>query len=38
MPTGEGGEDGVQARLNNAGQVCTAAKRFILHEKIADRS
>ncbi|ECG8589542.1 NAD-dependent succinate-semialdehyde dehydrogenase [Salmonella enterica subsp. salamae] len=28
---------GVQARLNNAGQVCTAAKRFILHEKIADR-
>ncbi|MTH48646.1 NAD-dependent succinate-semialdehyde dehydrogenase [Intestinirhabdus alba] len=29
-------EIGVQARLNNAGQVCTAAKRFILHEKIAD--
>lgn len=28
---------GVQARLNNAGQVCTAAKRFILHEKIAER-
>ncbi len=28
---------GVQARLSNAGQVCTAAKRFILHEKIADR-
>ena len=28
---------GVQARLNNAGQVCTAAKRFILHEKIADQ-
>ncbi|MWS98599.1 aldehyde dehydrogenase family protein, partial [Escherichia coli] len=28
---------GVQARLNNAGQVCTAAKRFILHEKIADK-
>ncbi|EOC4158729.1 NAD-dependent succinate-semialdehyde dehydrogenase [Enterobacter cloacae complex sp. 280C5] len=27
---------GVNARLNNAGQVCTAAKRFILHEKIAD--
>ncbi|ENZ7342527.1 NAD-dependent succinate-semialdehyde dehydrogenase [Klebsiella aerogenes] len=27
---------GVQARLNNAGQVCTAAKRFILHEKIAE--
>lgn len=26
---------GCQARLNNAGQVCTAAKRFILHEKIA---
>lgn len=28
---------GVQARLTNAGQVCTAAKRFILHEKIADQ-
>ncbi len=28
---------GVQARLNNAGQVCTAAKRFILHENIADQ-
>lgn len=27
----------VQARLTNAGQVCTAAKRFILHEKIADQ-
>lgn len=27
---------GVQARLSNCGQVCTAAKRFILHEKIAD--
>lgn len=27
---------GVEARLNNAGQVCTAAKRFILHENIAD--
>lgn len=27
---------GVQARLNNAGQVCTAAKRFILHENIAE--
>lgn len=27
---------GVQARLNNAGQVCTAAKRFILHESIAE--
>ncbi|QIC62983.1 NAD-dependent succinate-semialdehyde dehydrogenase [Acinetobacter schindleri] len=27
---------GCQARVNNAGQVCTAAKRFILHEKIAD--
>ena len=26
---------GCQARLNNAGQVCSAAKRFILHEKIA---
>ncbi|WP_367396229.1 NAD-dependent succinate-semialdehyde dehydrogenase [Pantoea sp. Ep11b] len=28
---------GVQARLSNCGQVCTAAKRFILHEKIADQ-
>ncbi|WP_130802725.1 NAD-dependent succinate-semialdehyde dehydrogenase [Acinetobacter ihumii] len=28
---------GCQARLNNAGQVCTAAKRFILHEKIAEQ-
>lgn len=27
---------GVRARLNNAGRVCTAAKRFILHENIAD--
>ncbi|HBW2315574.1 TPA: NAD-dependent succinate-semialdehyde dehydrogenase [Klebsiella pneumoniae] len=27
---------GVQARLNNSGQVCTAAKRFILHENIAE--
>lgn len=27
---------GCQARVNNSGQVCTAAKRFILHEKIAD--
>jgi succinate-semialdehyde dehydrogenase/glutarate-semialdehyde dehydrogenase len=28
---------GCQARINNAGQVCTAAKRFILHEKIAEQ-
>lgn len=27
---------GCQARVNNTGQVCTAAKRFILHEKIAE--
>ncbi len=27
---------GCQSRVNNSGQVCTAAKRFILHEKIAD--
>lgn len=28
---------GVQARLSNCGQVCTAAKRFIVHEKVAER-
>lgn len=28
-------EIGCQARVNNSGQVCTAAKRFILHKKIA---
>jgi succinate-semialdehyde dehydrogenase/glutarate-semialdehyde dehydrogenase len=28
---------GAQARLANCGQVCTAAKRFVLHEKIADQ-
>lgn len=27
---------GAQARVANAGQVCTAAKRFIIHEKVAD--
>lgn len=27
---------GVAARLNVAGQVCNAAKRFLVHEKIAD--
>ncbi len=26
---------GADARLSNAGQMCTAAKRFVLHEKIA---
>jgi succinate-semialdehyde dehydrogenase/glutarate-semialdehyde dehydrogenase len=30
-------QTGAGARLYNAGQVCTAAKRFVLHEKIADR-
>ncbi|MBP2170671.1 succinate-semialdehyde dehydrogenase/glutarate-semialdehyde dehydrogenase [Erwinia toletana] len=29
-------KQGAQARLNNAGQVCTAAKRFIVHQKVAD--
>ena len=28
---------GVTARLQNAGQVCTAAKRFIVQESIADK-
>lgn len=27
---------GAAARLSNCGQVCTAAKRFIVHEKVAD--
>ncbi|MDB5962097.1 MAG: Aldehyde Dehydrogenase [Massilia sp.] len=27
---------GAAARLSNAGQVCTAAKRFILHARVAD--
>lgn len=28
---------GASARLSNCGQVCTAAKRFIVHEKVADQ-
>ena len=30
-------EIGVKARMQNGGQSCIAAKRFILHEKISDR-
>lgn len=30
-------EVGAAARLSVAGQVCTAAKRFLVHEKVADR-
>jgi len=30
-------ESGAAARLNVAGQACTAAKRFLVHEKIANR-
>jgi succinate-semialdehyde dehydrogenase/glutarate-semialdehyde dehydrogenase len=29
-------ESGVEARLRGAGQVCNGAKRFLIHEKIAD--
>ncbi|MFG1175251.1 NAD-dependent succinate-semialdehyde dehydrogenase [Erwiniaceae bacterium CAU 1747] len=29
-------EAGAGARLSNCGQVCTAAKRFLVHEKIAE--
>lgn len=28
---------GAEARLSNCGQVCTAAKRFLVHEKVADQ-
>lgn len=29
-------KDGAVSRLRNAGQVCTSAKRFIVHEAVAD--
>jgi succinate-semialdehyde dehydrogenase / glutarate-semialdehyde dehydrogenase len=30
-------ETGIKARMQNAGQSCIAAKRFIVHEKVSDR-
>ena len=30
-------ETGIKARMQNAGQSCIAAKRFIVHEKISER-
>lgn len=34
---GQAAKDAAQARLQNAGQTCVAAKRFIVHEKIYDK-
>lgn len=34
---GQAVKDGATSRLRNAGQVCTSAKRFIVHQDVADQ-